>query len=82
MLWRTVLGFITESMTQLILKKDLPKIKMDALINFLKVWDIEVELRTDKPDSKINVDEVTLMSEQSLAKDWLAPEEDKAWQNL
>jgi hypothetical protein len=26
--------------------------------------------------------EVTIMSESSLAKDWLSPEEDEAWQDL
>ena len=26
--------------------------------------------------------EITMMSESSLAKDWLSPEEDEAWQNL
>jgi hypothetical protein len=26
--------------------------------------------------------ETTIMSESSLAKDWLKPEEDAAWQNL
>lgn len=26
--------------------------------------------------------EVTFLSESSLAKDWLRPEEDKAWQDL
>ncbi|MDB9475343.1 DUF2281 domain-containing protein [Dolichospermum circinale] len=26
--------------------------------------------------------EITIMSESSLAKDWLKPEEDAAWQNL
>jgi hypothetical protein len=26
--------------------------------------------------------EVTFMSETSLSKDWLLPEEDRAWQNL
>jgi hypothetical protein len=26
--------------------------------------------------------EITLMSEPSLSKDWLTPEEDSAWQNL
>ncbi len=26
--------------------------------------------------------EITLASESSLAKDWLRPEEDEAWQNL
>ena len=69
-------------MTQLILKKDLPKTKMDALLNFLRVWDIEVELKNDKVQHKVKIDEVTLLSEKSLAKDWLTPEEDKAWQDL
>jgi hypothetical protein len=26
--------------------------------------------------------EITIMSESSLAQDWLKPEEDAAWQNL
>jgi hypothetical protein len=26
--------------------------------------------------------EVTILSESSLLKDWLTPEEDEAWQNL
>ncbi len=26
--------------------------------------------------------EITVMSESALAKDWLRPEEDEAWQNL
>ena len=69
-------------MTQLILKKDLPKTKMNALLNFLRVWDIEVELKSDSGIPKNKIDEMTLMSEQSLAKDWLTPEEDKAWHDL
>jgi hypothetical protein len=69
-------------MTHLILKKELPKIKMDALLNFLRVWDIEVELKNDKNQKKIKIDEVTLLSEKALENDWLKPEEDKAWQDL
>ena len=34
-------------MQQLILKNDIPQSKMDALINFLKSWDIEAEVKTD-----------------------------------
>lgn len=33
-------------MQQLILKKNISKSKMEALINFLKSWDIEAELKT------------------------------------
>jgi hypothetical protein len=36
---------------QLIIKKDIGKIKMDALLNFLKSWDIDAELIT-KPETK------------------------------
>lgn len=38
-----------------------------------------IKLRKGTPDSSI---ETALMSESSLAKDWLAPEEDQAWQHL
>jgi hypothetical protein len=30
-------------------------------------------------DKSIKIDEITLASEKSLAKDWLKPEEDEAW---
>jgi len=32
--------------------------------------------------SLIEIDEITLASEKSLAKDWLKPEEDEAWKDL
>lgn len=31
---------------------------------------------------KLGPDDIMLASEQSLAKDWLLPEEDTAWENL
>lgn len=34
-------------MQQLILKKDISQSKMEALIYFLKSWDIEVEVKTN-----------------------------------
>lgn len=34
-------------MQQLILRKDISQSKMEALVNFLKSWDIEVEVRTN-----------------------------------
>lgn len=34
-------------MQQLILKKDISQSKMEALIYFLKSWDIEAEVKTD-----------------------------------
>ena len=30
----------------------------------------------------IKIDDITLASEQSLAKEWLLPEEDEAWADL
>ncbi len=39
-------------------------------MNFLKTKSIQERL------------EATIISESSLKKDWLKPEEDKAWQNL
>ncbi|SNS91528.1 hypothetical protein SAMN05446037_102732 [Anaerovirgula multivorans] len=33
-------------------------------------------------DEPIKIDEITLASEKSLAKDWLKPEEDEAWKDL
>ncbi|HSW48396.1 MAG TPA: hypothetical protein VLG67_04950 [Candidatus Saccharimonadales bacterium] len=35
-----------------------------------------------KKKIKVNIDPITLASEAALAKDWLRPEEDKAWENL
>ncbi len=39
-------------MQQLILKKDIEQIKIDALLNFLKLWDIEAEFKTNKITAK------------------------------
>lgn len=39
-------------MQQLILKNHISKSKMEALINFLKSWDIEAELQTISVDSE------------------------------
>ncbi len=39
-------------------------------MNFLKTKSVQERL------------EATVLSESSLKKDWLKPEEDKAWQNL
>jgi hypothetical protein len=38
-----------------------------------------IRLRKGSANSAI---ETALMSESTLAKDWLSPEEDKAWQHL
>lgn len=33
-------------------------------------------------EEPIKINEITLASEKSLAKDWLRPEEDEAWRDL
>ena len=44
-----------------------------------EVLDFVRFLKTKRLEEKL---EVTLLSESSLRKDWLRPEEDKAWQDL
>jgi antitoxin component of MazEF toxin-antitoxin module len=42
--------------------------------------DGEIRITAAKSDKKIS--ETALLSEKVLARDWLRPEEDKAWANL
>lgn len=35
-----------------------------------------------KKNSDLKVNDITLASEKSLAKDWLKPEEEEAWEDL
>ena len=35
-----------------------------------------------KKNQEKKIDDITLVSEKALAKDWLLPEEDTAWANL
>jgi hypothetical protein len=49
----------------------------EPLLN--EVLDFVYFLKTKDAGEKL---EITMMSESSLSKDWLLPEEDKAWQNL
>ena len=46
-----------------------------------EVYDYITFLKSRKVQ-EINKDDITLASEQSLAKDWLLPEEDIAWEGL
>ena len=43
-------------MTELVLKNDIKKEKMDALLHFLKVWDIDVEIKNELKAPKNNND--------------------------
>ena len=36
----------------------------------------------NKRENSVKSDDITLASEKSLAKDWLKPEEDEAWEDL
>jgi hypothetical protein len=41
-----------------------------------------VQFSKTKQQQQKEMLEITMMSESSLVKDWLKPEEDSAWQNL
>jgi hypothetical protein len=47
-------------------------------VTFIK----SIKPSNQKGEVKDKVNEVMFMSESSLAKDWLSPEEDEAWKDL
>lgn len=53
--------------------KDVPDDFADEVIRFIRI------MKSRKTGEKI---ETHFASEDSLAKDWLKPEEDEAWKNL
>jgi hypothetical protein len=53
--------------------EQVPEQLLDRVLEFL------ISLKSQYQQEKL---EITIMSESSLAKDWLSPEEDKAWQDL
>jgi hypothetical protein len=53
--------------------EQMPDDLLDEVFDFLKV------LQTKHSQEKL---EVSLLSESALARDWLRPEEDEAWQDL
>ncbi|MCE2906511.1 MAG: DUF2281 domain-containing protein [Anabaena sp. CoA2_C59] len=63
---------IKEQITQELEK--LPEPVLQEVLDFVQF------LQTKYQQNKML--EITIMSESSLAKDWLKPEEDAAWQNL
>ncbi|MBD2392002.1 DUF2281 domain-containing protein [Aphanizomenon flos-aquae NRERC-008] len=63
---------IKEQITQELEK--LPEPVLQEILDFVQF------LQTKHQQNKML--EITIMSESSLAKDWLKPEEDAAWQNL
>jgi hypothetical protein len=62
--------------TKEILINEITQIPEPLLVELL---DFVYFLKTKLVREKFNI---TLMSETSLGKDWLRPEEDEAWQNL
>ncbi|MBC5795745.1 DUF2281 domain-containing protein [Dolichospermum circinale CS-534/05] len=63
---------IKEQITQELEK--LPEPVLQEVLDFVQF------LKTKKQRKEML--EITIMSESSLEKDWLKPEEDAAWQNL
>jgi len=53
--------------------KQMPAPLVDEVLDFVKF------LKSKASKEKL---EITIASESSLNKDWLRPEEDKAWRNL
>jgi hypothetical protein len=53
--------------------EQIPDFLLDEVLDFLQF------LKTKHLQEKI---EVSVLSESSLAKDWLTPEEDEAWRDL
>ena len=51
----------------------LPEEYLDEILDFLRY--LEMKAKENKMES-------ALLSESSLKKDWLRPEEDEAWKNL
>jgi hypothetical protein len=53
--------------------EQVPEPLLDQVLEFL------LSLKSQYQQEKL---EITIMSESSLAKDWLSPEEDEAWRDL
>jgi hypothetical protein len=53
--------------------EQVPEPLLEQVLEFL------LSLKSQYQQEKL---EITMMSESSLAKDWLSPEEDEAWQDL
>jgi hypothetical protein len=57
--------------------KDMPDALIDETLDFVRY----LKSRYDLEARSVRL-ETTLLSESSLAKDWLRPEEDEAWADL
>ncbi len=57
--------------------KDVPDVLLDEALDFLRY--LKLKYQEVRHTERF---EALLLSESALAKDWLRPEEDKAWQDL
>jgi hypothetical protein len=72
-------------MKQVIL--NIPDNKYLAFISHIKSKFADIQIKEKKSKTKDGIEEdstyeTMLLSEKSLAKDWLLPEEDEAWKDL
>lgn len=73
-------NLIFKIMTQLIFKDDLEKNKLEALLDFLKTWDIDAELKINTPKIRRKENEFSLST--GIWKDYNVDAKDlreKAW---
>ena len=59
----------------------LPEEAKKQVIDYYNEIVRKISMKKDNYQQK-DVQETLLLSENSLKKDWLSPEEDEAWQNL
>ena len=59
----------------------LPEDAKKQVIDYYNEIVRKINMKKDNYQQK-DVQETLLLSENSLKKDWLSPEEDEAWQNL
>lgn len=52
------------------------------LVEPIKIKGVHRALVTILDEPPLEIDETTQLSQQSLAEDWLKPEEDEAWSHL
>lgn len=57
--------------------EELPFELLEEVANYINY----IEFKKTKKE-QFNIQNITLASEKTLSKDWLKPEEDKAWKSL
>jgi succinyl-CoA synthetase beta subunit len=62
--------------------QDIPEALLNEVLDFIQFLKQKHLTQNQLELTEINPLETVLLSESSLQKDWLKPEEDKAWQHL